>query len=111
MVVDFAAREAQADRLFHALADATRRDIVSVVLDEPQSVSSLASRYPFSFAAVQKHVAVLERAGLVSKQARGRQQIVSGDPSRLREAHAMLDQIEVLWRRRLERFERLLDEP
>jgi DNA-binding transcriptional ArsR family regulator len=111
MVVHVAARDAHVDRLFHALADATRRDIVGIVLDEPQSVSTLARRYPFSFAAVQKHVAVLERAGLVTKQPRGREQIVSGEPSRLREAHELLDQIEATWRGRIERFERLLEQP
>lgn len=111
MVVDHPASDQHIDRLFHALADATRRDIVSVVLHEPQSVSTLARRYPFSFAAVQKHVAVLERAGLVSKQQRGREQIVSGEPTRLGEAHRLLDEIEAIWRSRLERFEQLLDQP
>ena len=94
-------RSAHADRedlVFHALADATRRDIVAVALAGEQSVSDLARRYPMSFAAVQKHVAVLERAGLVTKQRRGREQRVSGSPGALREAHEVLDRLEAVWR-------------
>ena len=64
MVVTEAPRR-EVDRIFHTLADATRRDIVRTVLIHEQSVSTLARRYPMSFAAVQKHVAVLEDAGLV----------------------------------------------
>jgi DNA-binding transcriptional ArsR family regulator len=79
-----------ADRVFHALADATRRDIVAVVLRGEQSVSDLARRYPMSFAAVQKHVVVLERAGLVTKQRRGRELRVRGTVDILREAHRLL---------------------
>ena len=98
------------DRIFHALADATRRDIVAVVLHGEQSVSDLARRYPMSFAAVQKHVAVLERAGLVTKQRHGREQRVRGDVTALREAHRLLDQLELLWRERLGRIEDILAE-
>ena len=60
------------DRVFAALADATRRDIVQRVMRQEESVSSLAAHYAMSFAAVQKHVAVLERAALVTKRASGR---------------------------------------
>jgi DNA-binding transcriptional ArsR family regulator len=98
----------RADRLFHALADPTRRDIVAVVLQGEHSVSDLARRYPMSFAAVQKHVAVLERAGLVSKHARGREQRVRGDVAAVRETHRLLDQLEALWRGRLARIEDLV---
>ena len=90
--------------MFHALADSTRRDIVRRVLRADHSVSALARHYPMSFAAVQKHVAVLEDAGLVTKRRRGREQLVRGDVAALREAHRMLDQLEALWRDRLDRF-------
>jgi DNA-binding transcriptional ArsR family regulator len=110
MVVDRPDAE-RTDRLFHALADATRRDIVVLVLRGEQSVSSLARRYPMSFAAVQKHVAVLERAGLVSKHRRGREQLVRGEIDTVRRAHRVLDQLEAVWRSRMERFGELLAEP
>jgi DNA-binding transcriptional ArsR family regulator len=96
------------DRVFAALADATRRDIVARVMEEEASVSALAERYAMSFAAVQKHVAVLERAGLVHKQPRGRERIVTGDVSTIRAAARLLDHFEEIWRGRLGRFEDLL---
>jgi DNA-binding transcriptional ArsR family regulator len=107
MVVD----QKRTDRVFHALADATRRDIVSVVLHEEHSVSELARRYPMSFAAVQKHVAVLERAGLVAKERRGREVLVRGNAAVLRRAHELLDALEVVWRERIDRLEAVLTEP
>ena len=82
MVVD-AGTDAEVDRLFHALADATRRDIVRRVLVAEESVSGLARDYPMSVTAVQKHVAVLEEAGLVVKRRRGREQRVAGQPAPL----------------------------
>jgi DNA-binding transcriptional ArsR family regulator len=97
-----------ADRVFHALADATRRDIVAVVLHGEQSVSDLARRYPMSFAAVQKHVAVLERAKLITKHRRGREQRVRGNVDTLREAHRLLDQLEAVWRERIDRIGAIL---
>jgi DNA-binding transcriptional ArsR family regulator len=110
MVVHQADRE-RADRLFHALADATRRDIVSIVLREEQSVSQLAHRYPMSFAAIQKHVAVLERAELVTKQRRGREQLVRANADTMRRAHGLLDGIEAVWRDRLDRIDTVLTQP
>lgn len=101
----------RADRIFHALADATRREIVSLVLSDEYSVSDLARRFPMSFAAVQKHVAVLEHAGLVTKRRRGREQRVRGNADTLREAHRLLDQLEVMWRRRIERIGEILTDP
>ncbi|MEZ5102111.1 MAG: helix-turn-helix domain-containing protein [Thermoleophilia bacterium] len=92
------------DLLFHALADRTRRDIVAVVLREEHSVSTLARRYPTSFQAIQKHVAVLERAGLVTKEARGRERLVRGDVDAIRRAQRLLDELEVVWRERIDRF-------
>ncbi len=107
MVVSSSATHDELDRLFRALADRTRRDIVARALaGEETSVSTLASRYRMSFAAVQKHVAVLERARLVSKRAVGRERIVRGNPERLARARAALVQLESLW---LERFSQLDD--
>lgn len=109
MVVDQLA-DADVDRLFHALADATRRDIVRRVVAGEHSISDLARHYPMSMTAVQKHVAVLERAGLVVKRRQGREQLVSGNIETVRQAAALLDQLELLWRARLERFGDLLAE-
>lgn len=99
------------DLVFHALADATRRDIMRVVLGGEHSVTDLARRYPMSFAAVQKHVAVLERADLVSKHQRGRERIVRGRIDAVRDVNRLLDELEVLWRDRMQRFGELLAEP
>ena len=98
------------DRIFQALADATRRDIVRRTLVAESSVSELARDYAMSFAAVQKHVAVLERAGLVTKQPRGRERIVCGNPEAIRQAQALLDQFEQLWRSRIDRLDALFSE-
>ena len=107
MVVGPAESE-QADALFHALADPTRRDILAVVLQDARSVSDLARRYPISFAAVHKHVAALERAGLVTKTRHGREQRVRGDVATLRTAHRLLDDLEAVWRGRIDRIDQLL---
>lgn len=100
----------ETDRVFHALADATRRDIVRTVLVQAQSVSALARQYPMTFAAVQKHVAVLERAGLVSKQRRGRESLVRGEIDRVRDTRSALDALELLWRDRVAQMDQILAE-
>jgi DNA-binding transcriptional ArsR family regulator len=107
MVVDYAE---QTDRLFFALSDATRRDIVTQTLDRQLSVSELGRLYPISLTAVQKHVGVLVDAGLVSKHRSGREQLVRGEIAQLRRAHELLDELETLWRARLERFEDVLND-
>ena len=110
MVVDTLAGE-QADRVFHALADSTRRDILLRTLEGEHNVSALARCYPMSFAAVQKHVAVLEGAGLVSKRRNGREQLVRGNVDTMRNAHRLLDQLEAVWTGRIDRIgEMLADE-
>jgi DNA-binding transcriptional ArsR family regulator len=103
MVVDHLARD-QANRVFHALADATRRDILLRTLEDQQNVSTLARRYPMSFAAVQKHVAVLEGAGLVIKQRKGREQLVRGNLDTMRKASRLLEQLEAVWQDRIDRI-------
>jgi DNA-binding transcriptional ArsR family regulator len=102
--------EADADSIFHALADATRRDIIARVIRKEESVSALAQHYPMSFAAVQKHVAVLERASLIAKRRRGREQIVHPDMAALRRAARLLDAYEEVWRHRVARIEQILAE-
>ena len=107
MVVGGATDE-EVDRVFHALADATRRDILHRCLRGEPSVSRLADVYPMSFAAVQKHVAVLERAGLVTKERRGREQLVRTDGAAVGRARLVLDELEQTWRARAERMSDLL---
>ena len=107
MVVQELTRD-EIDLLFHALADGTRRDIVSRVIEREQSVSALAERYDVSFAAVQKHVAVLERAALVSKQRRGREQIVYSNVVTIQRGREVLRSWEVLWQQRAARIEQIL---
>ena len=106
MVVDL--EPARVDLLFHALADATRRDIVRRTMDGSFSVSTLARAYPMSFAAVQKHVAILERAGLVTKQRIGRRKVVRTNLAGLIAARRLLDQYEELWRGRIDRMTELI---
>ncbi|HYH79333.1 MAG TPA: metalloregulator ArsR/SmtB family transcription factor [Longimicrobium sp.] len=108
MVVYHPLSDAEIDRVFHALADATRRDIVTRVLaGEQASISALAARYEMSFAAVQKHVAVLEGAGLVTKQAQGRERIVRGNPERIARARELLARLEELWKARFSQLDAL----
>src|SRR5436853_2349234 len=98
------------DRLFAALADHTRRDIVRRAISAEEGVVELASHYPMSFAAVQKHVAVLERAGLITKQRVGRRKVVRTNLEALLVARHLLDQYEELWRARTDRMGELIAE-
>ena len=102
--------EPEIDRIFHALADATRRDIVARANQQSQSVSALAQHYAMSFAAVQKHVAVLERASLVTKTRSGREQLVHSNLDTLRTAARLLDEFEQVWLQRAHRIQGLLAE-
>ena len=96
------------DRVFAALADATRRDIIMRALAGREGVAELAEHYPMSFAAVQKHIAVLERAGLITKERSGRRKVVRTNIEGLRVARGLLDQLEDLWRSRIERMSQLI---
>ena len=102
--------EDQVDQVFHALADPTRRDIVRRCAIDESSVTRLAKTYPMSFAAVQKHVTVLERAGLVTKMRRGREQLVRTDAEAIGRARHALDALEATWRGRIERMSDVLAE-
>jgi DNA-binding transcriptional ArsR family regulator len=108
MVVLRAESEAALNLLFRALADGTRRDILARSLTATPSVSDLAARYEMSFAAVQKHVAVLERAGLIQKRANGREQLVSTNRARLQRAGELLDHFEAIWRQRMSQLDEVL---
>ncbi len=105
--------EDKADTLFHALADRTRRDIMRRVLAGERSVSTLAAKYEMSFAAVQKHVAVLEQAGLITKRRVGREALASGDLEAVRSVASMLSELEDVWRGRIARMDELFlnDQP
>ena len=96
------------DQIFAALADATRRDIVLRALNGTEGVAELAGHYAMSFAAVQKHVAVLERAGLVTKERTGRRKVVRTKMDGLRLARGLLDEYEALWRGRIDRMTDLI---
>ncbi|MEU8638859.1 helix-turn-helix domain-containing protein [Amycolatopsis sp. NPDC048633] len=100
--------EESLNQLFRALADGTRRDILARSITETPSVSELAAHYEMSFAAVQKHVAVLQRAGLIRKRANGREQLVAADRERLRRASELLDFYESVWRRRVAQLDDVL---
>lgn len=104
--------DAEIDRVFRALADRTRRDIVARVLaGEPVSISALAGRYEMSFAAVQKHVTVLEGAGLVTKEVRGRERIIRGNAEQIARLRELLTRLEEMWRSRFSQLDVLFTEP
>ena len=107
MVAQSELSEAEVDRVFHALATATRRDIVRRTIEREQSVSALAADYDMSFAAVQKHVSVLEEAGLIVKRAEGRERLVRANPEMIARARALLAKYEELWRARVARLDDL----
>ena len=110
MVERTAPADVEIDRVFHALADATRRDIVRRTLVAEQSVSALAAGYAMSFAAVSKHVGVLVEAGLVRKRAEGRERLVSAEPEAIARVQRLLRSYEDLWRGRIDRLDALLAE-
>lgn len=99
------------DRIFAALADATRRDIVRRAIDGNEGIVELARHYSMSFAAVQKHIAVLERAGLVTKRRRGRRKVVHTNVEAIRVAQNLLDRLQDLWRDRIDRMTQLINQP
>jgi DNA-binding transcriptional ArsR family regulator len=96
------------DRMYGALADSTRRDIVRRAIGDEEGVAELAEHYPMSFAAVQKHIAILERAGMVTKERIGRRKVVRTNVEGLRIARRLLDQYEELWRGRVDRMTALV---
>ena len=111
MVAQRELTEAEVDRVFHALATSTRRDILRRTIENEQSVSTLAAEYEMSFAAVQKHVAVLEASNLIVKRAEGRERLVRANPEMIARAKALLARYEELWRSRIARLDDLLAAP
>ena len=110
MVVQAELSDDQVDRVFHALSTSTRRDILRRTIEAEHSVSALAREYDMSFAAVQKHVAVLEEAGLIVKRAEGRERLVRADPDMIARARVLLARFEEMWRARIDRLDALLAE-
>lgn len=108
MVAQIEPSEAEIDRVFQALATSTRRDILRRTIEQEQSVSALAADYDMSFAAVQKHVAVLEAANLIIKRSEGRERLVRANPVMIARARALLAQYEELWRARISRLDDIL---
>lgn len=102
--------EDRADAWFHALADRTRRDILRRVLAGEHSVSTLARSYDMSLTAVQKHVAVLDGAGLITRRRSGRESLASADGVELRAVARLLTELESHWRDRITRIDALLAE-
>lgn len=102
--------EGQVDLVFHALSDRTRRDIMRKVGRREQSISDLSRQYEMSFAAIQKHVTVLERASLVSKRVEGRQKLVSNNPETVRRTSELLARYERIWTERIGAIDRILDQ-
>ena len=111
MVAQSELSEMEIDRVFQALAAATRRDILRRTIEAEHSVSNLARDYDMSFAAVQKHVAVLEEAGLIIKRAEGRERLVRANPDMIARARTLLARYEDMWRARIARLDDLLAQP
>jgi len=97
------------DLVFHSLADATRRDMLRRLSQAEKTIGELARPYAVSLAAIAKHVNVLERAGLVTKQRTGKEKIVKIVPDTIKAAEAHLSQYEKLWAARYDALEELLN--
>lgn len=98
------------DTVFSSLADATRRDILKRVSREKLSISKLAKPYKMSFAAIAKHINVLEAAKLITKKREGREQIISAVPKTVVTAAAHLEEYEKLWSDRFDALDTLLQD-
>ncbi len=100
----------QLDRIFKALGDPVRRDILAVLKSGPRSVGELAEPYVMSFAAVSKHIGVLEDAGLLNREKRGRERWCSLDAGPMQSAEAWLQEYSAFWSERLDMLESGLKE-
>lgn len=98
------------DAVFHALGDATRRQMLRSLADGERTVGELAEPYAMSLAAASKHIKVLEHAGLLRRDIRGRTHVCSLEPGPLASAHAWLSFYEQFWSSRLDALDKLLRE-
>ena len=98
------------DGIFGSLADPIRRDMLRRLMNAQYTVSQIAQDYQISFAAVAKHLHVLEKAHLVLKQRRGKEQVVSLAPQALKDASHYLAQYEALWNYRFDALDKVLKE-
>jgi DNA-binding transcriptional ArsR family regulator len=103
--------ERRLDEVYSAIADPTRRAILSTLAGGEESVGSLAERFPISFNGVSKHVKVLERAGLVQRRVRGREHHIRLRAEPLREAARWLEHYRAFWEDRLDALEDFLTNP
>ena len=100
----------QLDSIFHSLADPTRRDILSRVARAEYSIGELVENYEMSFAAISKHLAVLEKAKLIVKRREGKKQMVTVAPGALMTADEYLEQYRQLWEQKFNKLDALLKE-
>lgn len=98
------------DGVFGAIADPTRRAILRQLGSSPARVTEIAKNFPVSLNAVSKHLMVLERAGLIRREVRGRDHFCSLNPQPLREASSWIEEVRAFWEQRLDALERHLDE-
>jgi len=98
------------DNLFGSLADPIRRDILRRLINGRYSIRQIAGNYEISFAAVAKHISVLEKAALIMKERKGKEQIVSIAPQALEDASKYLAQYEALWNYRFDKLDDVLKE-
>lgn len=100
----------QLDLVFSSLADPTRRDIFWRVSQREHTISEIAENYKMSFAAISKHLKVLEKAKLIAKRQKGRQQIISAELTTLKSVEDYLSQYEKLWNKRFDALDKILKE-
>lgn len=98
------------DSIFHSLADPTRRDILARVARTELSVGDLVQKYDVSFAAISKHLRVLEKAKLIVKRREGKKQMVTLAPGALMTADEYLEQYRQMWEQRYKKLDALLKE-
>ncbi len=104
-------KNANVNRVFHALGDATRRAIVEKLSEGPLSVSRLAQPLDITLAAVVQHLQVLEQSGLVRTEKLGRVRTCRMEPAGLSVAEQWIADRRTIWERKLDRLGELLAEP
>jgi DNA-binding transcriptional ArsR family regulator len=101
-------RFSQLDRVFTSLSDPTRRDMLRRIGKKSMNIGEIAQHYTISFAAVAKHISVLEGADLVTKTRHGKERVVSLTPATFAAATHYLDQYREMWEQRLDSLDNLL---